>query len=292
MVAWRQSFNILAAKAFLAADIALLAACAVQDELSASLPRSDPYPYILKSSFSLSPSLADEWQVQEHLPPSGYLMDLRFSFRPQPENTQILEDILFSNHPSDPLWTHRKHLSKDEVARLVAPHRHSIERFQLYLARHGVDSNSLVYSKGDVSRSIAILPRVSVQLAERLLGTHYRVYKNTKTGREIVRATKYSLPADIHGDIDWVQPTNYFGKVTAHRRTLHIEPPSFSKELSNGVSAATNVTLSFLKDLYNFANFTPTATSSTSQNLLGVTGYAVHKNNINSSTPQHGFLGT
>jgi hypothetical protein len=82
--------------------------------------------------------------------------------------------------------------------------------------------------------------------------------------------------------------------VTAHRRTLHIEPPSFSKELSlsNGVSAATNVTLSFLKDLYNFANFTPAATSSTSQNLLGVTGYAVHQNNINSSTPQHGFLGT
>lgn len=288
MVAWRLSLNMLAVYAFLAAiDAAPLAAWALPHESSASLPLSDPYPYILKSSFFLSPSLVDEWRVQERLPPSDYLMDLRFSFHPQAENTRVLEDILLSNHPADPLWTHRKHLSKDEVARLVAPHRHSIDRFHVYLSRHGVDSKSLVYSDEDLSRSIAILPGVSVQLAERLLGTRYRVYQNTKTGHEIVRAMEYSLPADVHGDIDWVQPTNYFGKVIAHRRTLHIEPASFGNELSisDGVSSATNVTLSFLKDLYNFANFTPTATSVTTHNLLGIAGYAVPKNNTSSSVP-------
>ena len=222
-------------------------------------------------------------------------MDLRFSLRPQPENARILEEVLFSNHPSHPHWTHRKHLSKDEVARLATPHRGSVERFQMYLARHGVNSTSLVYSEEDITRATATLPRVSVQMAECLLGTRYRVYKNTKTGHEIVRTTEYSLPADVHGDIDWVQPTNYFGKVTAYRRTSHIEPPSPVRgnelSFSDSVTSATNITLSVLKDIYNFANFTPTANSST-KNLLGITGCVLRGRNIHRHTPHFGFTGT
>jgi len=282
MVAWRRQLGI-AAYTFFAASTTPLSSWSFQHESSLSHPCSDPYPYLLKSSFSLSPSLADEWQVQDRLPPSDYLMDLRFSLRPQPENARILEEVLFSNHPSHPHWTHRKHLSKDEVARLAAPHRGSVKRFQMYLARHGVNSVSLVYSEEDITRATATLPRVSVQLAECLLGTRYRVYKNTKTGHEIVRATEYSLPADVHGDIDWVQPTNYFGKVTAYRRTSHIEPPSPVRgnelSFSDTVSSATNITLSVLKDIYNFANFTPTANSST-KNLLGITGCVLRGRNM------------
>jgi len=274
MVAWRR--QLTAAYTFLAVSTAPLSSWSFQHESSLSHPCRDSYPYLLKSSFSLSPSLTDEWQVQDRLPSSDYPMDLRFSLRPQPENTRILEEVLFSNHPSHPLWTHRKHLSKDEVARLAAPHRDSVERFQMYLARHGVNSTSLVYSEEDISRATATLPRVSVQLAERLLGTRYRVYENAKTGREIIRATEYSLPADVHGDIDWVQPTNYFGKVTTYRRTSHIEPPSpvTGNELSfsDAVSNSTHITLSVLKDIYNFAHFTPTANSSITKNLLGIAG--------------------
>ena len=294
MIAWRSSLGLLAAGcAFLAPHSALFSAQALSHEVSDSPSHSDPYSYILKSSFSLPPSLAEEWQVQEHLPPRDYLMDLRFSFRPRPENIRFLEGVLFSNHPSDPLWTRRKHLSKDEVARLAAPHRDSVERFRKFLARNDIDSNALVYSKEDVAHSIAILPTVSVQLAERLLGTRYRVYKNTKTGREVVRATEYSLPADIYEDIDWVQPTNYFGKVTAYRKTSHVEPPSpvRDNELNiNAVTAADNVTLSLLKELYNFANFTPSSTST--QNVLGIAGYVLHERITLSSAPRIGFVGT
>ena len=70
MVAWRRQLNT-AAYTCRRHRAALLMVS--QHESSLSHPCSDSYPYLLKSSF-LSPSLTDEWQVQD-----CYLTDLPLS---------------------------------------------------------------------------------------------------------------------------------------------------------------------------------------------------------------------
>lgn len=232
--------------------------------------------YSLKSSFPLSAAMASEWQIQPYRPSANYRMNLRFSLRPRPNNVRILEDTLLSNRPGNPSWTRQKHLSKDDVARLGGPHPDAVKRFHAFLAAHGLSTDSVVYTEHDTMRAKAILPNVSVQLAERLLRTRYAVYKHQITGREIVRTTEYSLPNGLLDDIEWVQPTNYFGNVEAHRRTSHVEPSSgpLGEELSaaDGVTYSTPVTLEFVKDLYNLTNYTPSAKAATSGLKLGISG--------------------
>lgn len=273
-----------------------VAATAVQALNAASAPSADieslpikndsrrhkePLAYSVKSAFTLSPSLADEWQLQPHPPSPSYLMNLRFALRPRPGSHEKVEEMLLSNHPMNPDWTRRRHLTKDDTARLASPHPESIERLHAYLARHGIPATALSYAQHDTLQIKPMLPNVTVQLAERLLATRYYVYKHRTTGKEIVRTTEYSLPNELLDDIEWVQPTNYFGSLKAQRRTAHIEPASVHAKIgaelgvTDEVTYATNVTLAFLKELYNLTNYRPSTNAATSGNKLAITGWDI-----------------
>ncbi|KDQ50709.1 hypothetical protein JAAARDRAFT_185905 [Jaapia argillacea MUCL 33604] len=184
---------------------------------------------------------------------------------------------------SDPTHgNYGQHLSKEEVDALVAPHPDSMELVESWLAYHGVDPDDAVHrtSGGDWITVV-----VSVEKAERMLGTTYNVYEHEATSESIIRTMGYSLPSALHDHIQVVAPTTYFGTTRAMRATSFLEPgvkaleseADHSTELVTLGSMATissscssTITPSCLRTLYNTSAYTPSATST---NKFGIVGY-------------------
>lgn len=89
----------------------------------------------------------------------------------------------------------------------------------------------------------------------------------------------YSLPKSLHGHVDVVAPTTYFGTMRSMRATNHLDPEIKALEHDIKIddinaavpaSCSTTITPSCLRTLYNTASYVPKATST---NKLGVAGY-------------------
>ena len=165
------------------------------------------------------------------------------------------------------------HLSAEEVNALVAPHPDSLDLVDAWLAHHNIDTSAAQRTGGQDWITVT----VSVAQAEAMLGTKYNVYHHPKSSEYVVRTMGYSLPRALHGHVDVVAPTTYFGTMRSMRATNHIQPeikPLVSDVETKGentlATCGSTVTPSCLKTLYNLTTYTPAATS---QNILGVVGY-------------------
>lgn len=112
----------------------------------------------------------------------------------------------------------------------------------------------------------------------------YHVFTHSKTGESLVRTTAYSLPENLHGHIDVVQPTTHFTGVKALKSTLRFSenqhpvidtsaPPIKVPSASGGqVDASCNetITITCLLELYNAVGFNASATNG---NQIAITGY-------------------
>ena len=74
----------------------------------------------------------------------------------------------------------------------------------------------------------------------------------------------------LHGHVDVVTPTTYFGTVRSMRSTSILLPPIQAVGSVDPSSCAAGVTPSCLRALYNTASYTPKATD---KNSIGVAGY-------------------
>lgn len=157
-----------------------------------------------------------------------------------------------------------------EVDALVAPHPSSVEMVDSWLAHYGITPGSRTAS-GDW-----ITMTVTVEQAEKMLGTKYNVYKHAITSETIVRTMSYSLPRVIHEHVTVVAPATYFGTMKAMKATSFVESQdkdsSIVDELVNGVDAScsTKITPDCLRSLYNSSTYVPSATD---ENYLGIAGY-------------------
>ncbi len=114
----------------------------------------------------------------------------------------------------------------------------------------------------------------TVEEAESLLQTEYRVYTNTQTGKDHLACEDYSVPVDIQHHIDLITPTIHFdatvkqkkGRRDLQGRSLKAKPvpqihpnpdavpqPAVTYSLAN---CYTYVTPDCLRALYNFTNGT------------------------------------
>lgn len=112
----------------------------------------------------------------------------------------------------------------------------------------------------------------------------YSIFTHSSTGESLVRTTAYSLPENLHGHIDVVQPTTHFSGTKALKSTLRFSknqhpfidataPPINVPSASGGqVDASCNetITITCLLQLYNAVGFTASATNG---NQIGITGY-------------------
>ncbi|KAF8265347.1 subtilisin-like protein [Lactarius quietus] len=179
------------------------------------------------------------------LPPSGTTIDLYVALKPEHENALI--DALYG-----------KHLSKEQVAELVAPHPNTLELVNSWLEHHRIPTSSVSMTHGG---GTLMLRGVSVTQANTLLGASYRLYKHIYSSETIVRTVGYALPMVLHEHILTVVPTTTFFPPPRQWQTLQ----NFSSEavtwlVKSGELGATlssrrdpvkhTLTPSFLRSLY------------------------------------------
>ncbi|KAI0794109.1 subtilisin-like protein [Fomes fomentarius] len=210
--------------------------------------------------------------------PSDYTFDMRIGLK----QDRFDELVTALYEVSDPAHArYGQHLSKEEVAALVAPHADSVSNVEDWLLAHGLDTSSAQRSpSGDW-----ITVRVSVSQAEEMLGTKYNLFRHGKSEDYVVRTMNYSLPSILHEHITVVAPTTYFGTMKSMKATSFVQPdaPTIESDADTAhllkdphslatvpSSCSSTITPACLRALYNTTTYVPAATD---KNILGVAGY-------------------
>jgi tripeptidyl-peptidase-1 len=214
------------------------------------------------------------WQLKAPAP-ANHHFELRIGLNQQGID-ELIANLMEISDPTHSRYS--QHLTKEQAEAFMAPHADSTTAVDEWLDFHGIDVSSAQRSKAGEWITL----RVSVEQAERMLGTKYNVYQHGPSGEEVVRTLSYSLPKELHSHIDVVAPTTYFGTLRSMRKTSFLQPnvkPITDEEAASLVlgsdaavpsSCATTITPTCLRDLYNTSTYVPAATN---VNKLGVAGY-------------------
>ncbi|KAH8991285.1 subtilisin-like protein [Lactarius akahatsu] len=200
------------------------------------------------------------------LPPTDTMIDLYIALKPYRENALIdaLNEVSDPRHPR-----YGVHLSREQVADIVAPHPDTVQLVHSWLEHHRVTSSSVSVTHGGSSLTVT---GVSVSQANDLLGASYELYTHTKTNETIVRTLGYSLPVVLHGHVQTVAPTTFFSSPLTQwqtpRKRSGVAAMRPGKSPSRRDDA--DVTPAFLRWLYSTVAYVPSAMD---RNTVGVTGY-------------------
>ena len=238
-----------------------------------------------------------KWESLGH-PAASTTIDLHFALKPHRENALVdaLYDVsdprrpthvLLTAHSSARACTHvvacsvfryGAHLSREQVAQLVAPHPDTLSLVKSWLQYHNV-SSSISMTHGGGWMTVTSVP---VSQANDLLGASYQIYRYTgtnETNKTTLRTVSYALPAALHPHVQTVSPTTYF----APPRTPQQKPRKLSREEAATKANATSrepltarslgvnqVVPDFLRWLYKTTTYLPTSLD----NVLAVVGFA------------------
>ncbi|KAH9031563.1 hypothetical protein EDB84DRAFT_1492372 [Lactarius hengduanensis] len=127
-------------------------------------------------------------------PPSGTTIDLHIALNAHRENalTDALYEVSDPRHPK-----YGSHLSKAQVAALVAPHPDALALVHSWLEHHGVPPASVSATHG---------------------GGWLTLYRHAVTHETVLRTLGYALPAALLAHVQTVAPTTHFG--SPHARGL------------------------------------------------------------------------
>ncbi|KAI9435317.1 subtilisin-like protein [Lactarius indigo] len=219
-------------------------------------------------------AVPEDWQ---HLgpPPNDTTIDLYVAL-----NTDGGEDALIDALYEVSTPGHQKygaHLSREQVAKLVAPHPHTLELVNSWLEYCGIPSSSVSMTHGG---STLKLTGVFVSRANDLLGASYQLYGHVKTNETIVRTIGYALPAALHEHVRTVVPTTSFDSPRAQRQIPRkrsggaaVTPAkaALGEPVTEPKSRAIHfgTTPTFLSWLYSTWVYSPVATD---RNMLGIVG--------------------
>ena len=250
-----------------------------------SPPRDDT---LIKHKWDAIP---DNW-VSLGQPPNGTTIKLHIALKANRENALIdaLHEVSHPRHPKHVLSTstaqldtcsrvrfrYGMHLSREQVAELVAPHPDALELVFSWLKCNGVPPSSISMTNGGSWLTVAEVP---LSKANELLGASYELYNHDWTNETILRTVGYALPAGLHPHVKTVVPTTAFTSMRPLQQTL--------RSHSNGEAAPTNrsseepwdvpsrrnidyVEPSFLRWLYKMPFNDPAAPN---QNKLGIAGF-------------------
>ncbi|KAH9020584.1 peptidase S8/S53 domain-containing protein [Lactarius pseudohatsudake] len=218
-------------------------------------------------------TIPENWECSG-FPTADTMIDLYIALKPYHENALVdaLNEVSDPRHPR-----YGMHLSKEQVADIVAPHPDTVQLVHSWLEHHRITSSSVSVTHGG---SFLTVTAVSVSQANDLLGASYQLYTHTKTNETIVRTLGYSLPAVLHGDVQTVAPTTFFSSLltqeqTPRKRSRVAAVRSGKSPSGNSVTMPlsrriTYVTPAFLRWLYSTFAYVPGAMD---RNVVGVTGY-------------------
>ncbi|KAH9055296.1 subtilisin-like protein [Lactarius vividus] len=225
-----------------------------------------------KHSWNTVPSM---WEILGS-PPAGTTIDLYVALEPQHENAliEVLHEVSDPTHPN----RYGAHLSREQVAELVAPSKDTLELVHSWLGHHSVPSESISVTHGGSSLTLTGMP---ISKANNLLGASYKLYRHVETNETIIRTVGYSLPLTLHVHVQTVAPTTCF----VSSRTRWQAPLKHSSrgaqsqtKVESGIPVAVlsnrdvydGTTPSFLRWQYKTWGYTPTAMD---KNVLGIVGF-------------------
>ncbi|KAH9057226.1 subtilisin-like protein [Lactarius vividus] len=200
-------------------------------------------------------------------------IDLHIALRAKNENALIdaLIDVSTPGHPKL-----GAHLSREEVAELVAPPSDVLELANAWLEHHGVDPSTISIKHGGSWLTVTAVP---VSRANKLLRASYQLFQHIGTNDTVLRTLSYGLPAALVEHVQNVAPTTHFGfsstpwrEPLVHQSGETMEQTKVSGEEPGMVLSRRDqyVTPSFLRSLYKTSTYVPLAAD---RNVLGVTGY-------------------
>ncbi|CAI6303074.1 unnamed protein product [Periconia digitata] len=161
------------------------------------------------------------------------------------------------------------HLDQATISSMIAPKQESVDLVQTWLERELPSSGADVLVNGDY-----VTVRASVNAIEKLLKTEYNTFVRTSSSDKALRTLQYSLPSNLVGHIDMVQPTTFFG-LQKQRSTIleHHELADDDEVSTEAVQAVpgctgSRITPTCLANLYNFVS-----AKNQTVGLLGVAGF-------------------
>ncbi|KAH9165875.1 peptidase S8/S53 domain-containing protein [Lactarius sanguifluus] len=176
-------------------------------------------------------AVPDNWECLGP-PAPGITIDLHVALQPKEENVlrEALYEVSTPGHPK-----YGKHLSKEEVAKLVEPHPDTLRLVHSWLvhswlAHHGVHPSSISTSHGGGWLTVMNVP---VPQANELLGASYQLYRLAgKNDTAILRTVGYALPKNSGGSKEGPTDLNIF--MSMFRSDSNPDEVTFTVELVNG----------------------------------------------------------
>ncbi|KAH9176752.1 subtilisin-like protein [Lactarius sanguifluus] len=215
-------------------------------------------------------SVPENWQNLGH-PPSGTTIDFHIALKAQNENAliDVLHQVSSPGHPK-----YGAHLSREEVAELVAPPSDVLELANAWLAHRGIPPSAISTKHGGSWLTVIGVP---VSRANELLSASYQLYRHIETNDTVLRTLSYGLPTALLEHVQNVAPTTHFGFPRTPRMP-HDEAAGAQKRVPAGepVTVLSSrqeqpyVTPSFLRSLYKTSSYVPIAAD---RNALGVVGF-------------------
>ncbi|KAH9003761.1 subtilisin-like protein [Lactarius hatsudake] len=226
------------------------------------------------------------------VPSAGTTINLHLALKPHREKALVtaLYEVSSPGHSK-----YGARLTKEQVAKLVMPHPHTLELVTSWLKYHGVPSPASLTHGGNW----LTLTGVSVSKANDLLGASYQLYRHAETKEVIICTVNYSLPAALHGHVQTVAPTTFFASPrmswqTPRKRSggaaAQVEATSGDLVTALLGRADYDVTPPFLRWLYNSVAYVPAGTD---RNVLGILGFVrEYPNPVDLTTFMDHFHGT
>ena len=237
--------------------------------------------------------IPDNWAALGH-PPNGTTIDFHIALKPKRENALIdaLHDVSQPGHPKHVLLTtplvdayssvplllirYGAHLTKEQVADLVAPHPDTLELVSTWLEYKGVPPSSISTSHGGGWLTVTGVP---VSQANDLLGASYQLYHHSKRNDTILRTAGYALPTVLHTHVRTIVPTTAFTSFRALQNVPRSRPDRATAAEGNMTTGEpanilsrrdTSITPSVLRSIYKTEAFIPTGRE---DNALGIVGF-------------------
>ncbi|KAF8267312.1 subtilisin-like protein [Lactarius quietus] len=201
------------------------------------------------------------WESIGH-PHTEATIDIHLALKPRHE--RALTDTLYEvSNPGHSRYG--AYLSKEQVAELVAPHPDTLDLVSSWLNHYGVPSSSISTILGGNWLAVINVPLFQ---ANEMLSASYQLYQHVETNDTVIRTISYSLPEALHGHIQTVAPTTYFGSSLTKGMKRRMRP----SEAGIGPSrhSKVSVTPPFLRSLYKTTSYAPAAVD---RNSLGIAGY-------------------
>ncbi|KAK6509659.1 hypothetical protein TWF481_004390 [Arthrobotrys musiformis] len=233
---------------------------------------SDAHPLAPYTTFETLPSAPRGWkEVSNRAVDLSTPIKLRIHLTQQNVHQfeKALIDMSTPGHSS-----YGNHMNQAQIDDILRPHEDTTTAVKSWLESKGF-GNELSF------RNDWIVVSTTIGKAESLLQAKYKVFRNSETGKDVVRTLSYSIPRNLHSSVALIQPTTLFGSTSAMKSTiLRVEDPSVLKSAflskaklnTTGIDAAcqSSITPDCLADLYKYKDYKPVKLAN---NILGVNGF-------------------